>query len=83
MDLLIFNGAECDLVLVNGIVPQVAIEIKYSSTPKLSRGFYSARTDLNVRKSFVIVPGSEHYSLEENITVIGLYQFLTNIEKLL
>lgn len=77
------NGAECDLVLANGIVPQVAIEIKFSATPKLSRGFYSAVKDLNVKKSFVIVPGTERYLLEENVVVIGLHEFLAEIENLL
>jgi predicted AAA+ superfamily ATPase len=72
------NGAECDLVLVNGLKPVVAIEIKYSNTPSLSKGFYNVLDDLKVKKSFVITPGEKHYPLGEITMVCGLEFFLKN-----
>lgn len=72
------NGAECDLVLVDGLKPVAAIEIKYSNTPSLSKGFYNVLDDLEVKKSFVITPGEKHYPLGEITMVSGLQFFLKN-----
>jgi predicted AAA+ superfamily ATPase len=73
------NGAECDLLLVDGLRPAAAIEIKYSTTPSLSKGFYNVLDDLQVPKAFVITPGDKHYPLDKNITVSGLQFFLKSI----
>jgi predicted AAA+ superfamily ATPase len=72
------SGAECDLVLIDGLKPVAAIEIKYSNTPSLSKGFYNVLDDLKVQKSFVITPGEKQYALGEKITVSGLQPFLKN-----
>lgn len=72
------NGAECDLILVDGLKPVVAIEIKYALTPSLSKGFYNVLDDLKVKKAFVITPGEKQYSLDEKIAVSGLQFFLKN-----
>ena len=73
-----YNGAECDMVLVDGLKPVAAIEIKYSNNPTLSKGFYSVLDDLEVKKSFVITPGEKHYVLSETTLVCGLQFFLKN-----
>ena len=70
------NGAECDLLLVNGLKPIMAIEIKFSSNPSLSRGFYSVMEDLKVEKGFVIVPEGESYELDKSVEVGNLLHFL-------
>lgn len=70
------NGAECDLILVDGIKPVAAIEIKYALKPSLSRGFYSVLEDLKIQKAFVITPGDHSYALDERTTVSGLQHFL-------
>lgn len=75
------NGAECDLVLVNGLKPLVAIEIKYAVVPSLSKGFYNVLDDLQIKKAFVITPGEKHYHLDEKTVVSGLQFFLENILK--
>jgi len=72
------NGAECDLILVNGLTPVAAIEIKYSNTPSLSKGFYNVIDDLKIEKSFVITPGDKRYPLGETTVVSGLQFFLEN-----
>ena len=72
------SGAECDLVLVDGLKPVAAIEIKYSNTPSLSKGFYGVLDDLKIKKSFVITPGEKQYALGEKIMVSGLQLFLKN-----
>ncbi len=73
------NGAECDLILVDGIIPITAIEIKYATTPSLSKGFYNVMEDLKIKKAFVITPAEKHYNLDEHTIVTGLSFFLKNI----
>lgn len=71
------DGAEMDLVLVKGINPHISIEIKYTSTPTVSKGFYESISDLNTKKNFIIVPnlGSD-YLLKPAIRVVDLQLFL-------
>jgi len=73
------NGAECDLILVDGITPVVAIEIKYATLPSLSKGFYHVMEDLKIGKAFVINPIEKQYNLDSKTTVTGLAFFLKNI----
>ncbi len=73
------QGAECDLILVDGLKPVIAIEIKYATVPSLSKGFYNVLSDLQVKKAFVLTPGEKQYALDERTTVIGLKLFLANV----
>lgn len=73
------NGAECDLILVDGLVPVTAIEIKYSTSPSLSKGFYNVLDDLKIKKAFVITPSEKQYNLDDKTRVAGLAHFLKNI----
>lgn len=50
------NGAEMDLVLVEGIKPMVAIEIKLSLAPALKRGSTESVLDLGTSHNFVVTP---------------------------
>lgn len=65
-------GAEIDLVLFDDVQKPIAIEIKYSLSPKLEKGFWHAYADLQCEKGFVVYPGKEVYSLRGNITVTPL-----------
>ncbi len=65
-------GAEIDLLLELPDKKIWAIEIKRSSAPVLSRGFYQACEDIQPEKRFVIYNGEEQYPMKENITAIGL-----------
>lgn len=73
------HGAECDLILVDGLKPVIAVEIKYAMVPSLSKGFYNVLDDLQINKAFVITPGEKQYTLDEKVTVCGLRFFLTDI----
>jgi uncharacterized protein len=70
------HGAEVDLLLVKGIKPICAIEIKFSSSPSISKGFYEVLTDLNLESGFVIVPDEKTYKLSEKAIIVGLEGFL-------
>lgn len=63
-------GAEIDLVIFRGQKEPIAIEIKYSSAPKVSKGFHTGFSDLGCHKGFVIYPGEEMYPISENVTVL-------------
>ncbi|HEY4289156.1 MAG TPA: ATP-binding protein [Puia sp.] len=73
------NGAECDLLLVSGLRPVMAVQIKYSSNPSVSRGFYTVMDDLKLDRGFVIVPEREGYKLDEKVDVGGIEYFLTEV----
>lgn len=65
------QGAEVDLVLVQGFQAKVCIEIKYASAPKLTKGNYQAFKDIGADTNLVIIPGKEDYLITENIRVMG------------
>jgi predicted AAA+ superfamily ATPase len=43
------NGAECDIVLVRGIVPVACIEIKINNSPHITEGYFNCIKDLKTR----------------------------------
>lgn len=65
-------GAEIDLVLERGGKPWMAIEIKRSTTPTLSKGFDLACDDLGVSQRFVVYPGTERFPMRQGAQAIGL-----------
>lgn len=73
------QGAECDLMLERNNEILVAIEIKYSSAPQISKGFRISIADTNAKQGFVIAKTNETYQIEENITVTYLSFFLKEI----
>jgi uncharacterized protein len=73
------NGTEVDLVLTLPGGKLWAVEINRSSAPKVERGFHSACADLKPNKRFVVYPGEERFSLDDEtdaISVIALARAL-------
>jgi hypothetical protein len=60
-------GAEIDLLLFDNKNRSVAVEIKYSSAPKVERGFWNAYEDLSCKKGYIIYPGEESYPVGKNV----------------
>jgi len=73
------TGAECDLVLVQGISPIACIEIKLSNAPTVSKGFISCTQDLEPKYKYIITPKSETYKTSNEIIVTNLHHFLMKI----
>ena len=71
-------GAEADLIIVKGIKPVYCIEIKYSSNPKATKGLMNVIKDLETPYNFIITPLSDTYSLNKQVTVCSLPNFLNN-----
>ena len=72
------NGAEVDLVLLQGNNPVACIEIKYTNAPDLSRGFYECMADLKTKHNYVITPSSTTWETKEGITICSISNFLKN-----
>lgn len=71
------QGAEIDLILVKGLKAIAAIEIKYSLSPSVSKGFYEALDDLGNPLSFVVIPSGMAYKTRQNSKIISLEEFIT------
>ncbi len=71
-------GAECDLVLVKGVKVVACIEIKFSNSPTVSKGFFESIKDLKPKYKFVITPSSDEYPYKEGIITTSLFKFLKN-----
>ena len=63
-------GAELDLV-VEQAGKRIGFEIKLSTAPTVSRGFWNACEDLGVSQAYVVAPVLEPYPLAENVEVIS------------
>jgi predicted AAA+ superfamily ATPase len=73
------TGAEADIVLVKGNQPIACIEIKISTSPKVSRGFYEVINDLKTTQNFVIMPAGDAYPIKENVYCYSITEFIQKI----
>lgn len=69
-------GTEVDFVLTVAMKPVASLEVKFTSTPSVSKGFLSGIEDLGTNHNFIITPLDDEYPVKENINVIGLDRFL-------
>ena len=65
-------GAEIDLLIERGGQPWMAIEIKRSTAPTLSKGFDIACADLHIEQRYVVYPGTERFAMRHGAQAIGL-----------
>lgn len=72
-------GAEIDLVLEQGINQRYAIEIKRSSAPSLSKGFYLGCEDIGATNRFLVYPGTERYPISNGVTAIPLIDMMKEL----
>jgi hypothetical protein len=66
------DGAEVDLVFERGGRVEMAIEIKRSTAPTLSRGFHRARAVLQPAESHLVHGGNESWPLADGVGAISL-----------
>lgn len=65
------DGTEADLVIAPGGVPETLAEIKFSTTPKVTKGMLIAKDDLKTRKHFIVCPVEQGYPVSEDFTVLS------------
>jgi uncharacterized protein len=75
------GGAEIDLVLEFSGAEKWAIEIKRSSVPSLSKGFYIACDDIKADRSYVVYTGQESFSQANGVNAISLPDLMQEILK--
>ncbi len=78
------QGAEIDLVIETGHNKVIAIEIKKSSSPTISKGFHIACDDIHAIKKFVVYSGDDSFSMGNDVTAIslkGMMELLLEMEK--
>ena len=77
------GGAEVDLVVDFGAGKLVAIEIKRSRAPSVSRGFFSACEDLKPTLRLVVHAGGESFPLSREVEAVSLEGALSRIQDFL
>lgn len=65
------DGTEADIVIARSGRPEIIVEIKYSTVPRVSKGLYIAGQDLGIQKHYVICPVESGFPLSENTTVLS------------
>jgi predicted AAA+ superfamily ATPase len=74
-------GAEIDLVIEFSGQEKWAIEIKRSSAPVLSKGFYLACQDILPDKRFVVYAGQDKFHMDQGIIAIPLTGLMEELLK--
>lgn len=69
-------GSEIDLILELPNGKKIAIEIKRTLSPSLSKGFRLGCEEIKPEKRFFIIPRGDAYPLDTETTAIGLAEFL-------
>lgn len=69
-------GAEMDVVAERGN-RKIGFEIKFSSAPTLSKGFWSALSDLQLEQAYIVAPVEKGYPLAANVEVVPAIQLAT------
>ena len=65
------RGAEIDLVVESPSGRRLAVEIKRSSAPSVSRGFRIGCEDLGIAEAVVVYPGVERFPLGDGVLAMG------------
>ncbi|MFY7940670.1 MAG: ATP-binding protein [Burkholderiaceae bacterium] len=63
-------GAELDVVVETGR-ETTGFEIKFSSAPKVSKGFWQACEDIGVHKAYVMAPVQEGWAMARDVQVVS------------
>lgn len=71
----VHEQAEIDLICkIDG--KSIGFEFKWADFPKLTKSILTACTILNLNHCYIIYPGSKSFMLAENISVMGLQEYL-------
>jgi len=73
------GGAEIDLVLEGPKDRRVAIEIKRTSTPTLTRGFRCGVEDIGARERYFVIPEGGAYPLGQDTQALGLSELCVRL----
>jgi len=74
-------GAEIDLVIEGRKGVCLAIEIKRSTAPTVSKGFRLGCEDIRATDRMVVYPGAEEFQLGDGLSALGLHAAVERIEE--
>jgi predicted AAA+ superfamily ATPase len=66
------TGSELDIVLTKGLKIEIAIEIKYSLTPRMTKSSLYAIDEIKPKKTWVVYPGKESYPIKQNVWTLPI-----------
>ncbi len=75
------SGAEIDIIAERG-QRKIGFEIKFSSSPALSKGFWLAMDDLKLDQAFIVAPVTSGYPLAPNVEVVPAAQLAEVLQTL-
>jgi len=64
-------GAEMDAVVELG-GQRMGFEVKFSSAPKVTKGFWQAREDLQLAHTGIVAPVAEGWPVQDGVSVMGV-----------
>lgn len=76
-------GAEIDLVIEQGLRQRIAIEIKRSLAPSVSKGFHLGCEDIKATHRYIVYPGAEKYPISNGVIVMPLVDMMTELLEIL
>lgn len=65
------DGTEADLVIIKGGVPEAMVEIKFSTSPTITKSMRIAADDLQTRRNIIVAPVESGYPLPDGFQVMG------------
>ena len=71
-------GAEIDLVLRRGR-RVLAFELKSSTVPRVTKGFWNALEDISPDDAFVVAPAKGRYPLKHGVMVTSLHDIIARL----
>jgi len=74
-------GAEIDLVIEQGVRQRVAIEIKRSLAPSVSKGFHVGCEDITATRRYIVYPGTEQYPVSNGVIIMPLVDMMTELQE--
>ena len=69
-------GTEIDIVLTRGSKPIACIEVKFTSTPKVTKSLINGIDDLETNQNFIITPTLGSYPANKNIQICDIKTFI-------
>lgn len=66
-------GAELDIIVQHGS-RLLGIEVKFSSAPSVTKGFWQAVGDLRPRRTVVVAPVERSYPLKDGVDVVPVWE---------
>jgi hypothetical protein len=73
-------GAEIDLILRRGR-RTLAFELKSSTVPRVSKGFWNALDDISPDEAYVVAPVKESYPMKGDVMVSPLQKIIAKLQK--